>query len=285
MKQSQAKHNIECIGFILLYLAIFVGNNKFVDFIFQMDKIVHMEGALGTFFSVYVKYLMLTVIPVVIYAVIFKIRGQNLWRFCKFNFMDRKTFLLSIGVGVSISISILFFMKIPLVEQKMPALENFFSGFDQGNIFYYLLFSFVLYTLLEEIIFRGLIYNELIQIVSIPVAVIIQALLFIFMHSDLVSFLVGVVSYTIYCVVYIWTNSIWGSFFVLYASHTFILLVRRTGIANAMGDLPTTASIIGSCIGSILTIFLFYVLYANYQGYQRASRRNLVVIKKSAGRI
>ncbi|MFZ5968286.1 MAG: CPBP family intramembrane glutamic endopeptidase [Bacillota bacterium] len=79
----------------------------------------------------------------------------------------------------------------------------------------------VLLPTFEEILFRGLIFNEFRKNTNIKIAVIVQAFIFAVSHGNLLqgiyTFIIGLVI----CCIYMWTNSLWSAI-IVHISYNFL---------------------------------------------------------------
>ncbi|QNU68232.1 CPBP family intramembrane metalloprotease [Ruminiclostridium herbifermentans] len=119
-------------------------------------------------------------------------------------------------------------------------------------------YNIVVFTIFEEMLFRGLIFNELRKVMPLTVAVIIQALPAAF-QSDMMLSVFGYISMVIYCLAYICSDSIWGSITVLYTSHIFVMLTRRAGIDSYLQSVGDFVLIIGMCVSAIITCLIYFI--------------------------
>jgi hypothetical protein len=131
-----------------------------------------------------------------------------------------------------------------------------------------MLFNITIFAISEEILFRGLIFNELRKSLPMVAAVVIQALPAVF-QPDLVVGAFGFASMIICCYVYICFNSIWGSFTVLYTSHLFVMLAGRVGLNTWLSGLDNSMLLFGSSVSVIITARLLVYIWKNYRYHDK----------------
>jgi len=137
---------------------------------------------------------------------IFGILGRE-WKSDKFwSFAEIKSspLILCFTLGAAFNIfTIGVFALLPITPQQR--IDNIIGS----NLILDLISFALLAALLEEVIFRGIVLKRLTKMMKLPVAVILQALIFAVIHLDLVqgtySFVIGL----ILGLVYIWFDSIW----------------------------------------------------------------------------
>jgi membrane protease YdiL (CAAX protease family) len=115
--------------------------------------------------------------------------------------------LLGVTLGASSNlffVGVMNFLPIPEDIAQQPFEELF-----DGNVFVMLASIAIVAAVTEEIIFRGIILKRLLKVAGIPVAIILQAFIFAFIHMNLFqgsyAFVLGLIIGT----VYLWHDSIW----------------------------------------------------------------------------
>lgn len=119
--------------------------------------------------------------------------------------------LLSAGTGVWLGLFIAAFTRLPWIKATFPAISDLVAFVAGGSLIIFALGSLLLGSLLEEWLFRGMLFHILRQRLSIPATVLIQALLFgaVFMNVTVGAF--AALGAVVYGAVRAGSFSIWGS--------------------------------------------------------------------------
>ena len=259
------------IFFALAYLLIYLLNSKFISIFMNYASETKFKGVVESLNNTISLEMILNVaIPALIYILIFRIRKINLLAFCRFKTITIKNLMLCISIGISISIFILCFMHLEYFANNIQAVISFFDRFNKGSVFYFIFYNIIVFTIFEEMLFRGLIFNELRKVLPLVPVIFIQALPAAF-QSDMVLSVFGYASMVIYCLAYICSDSVWGSVAVLYTSHIFVMLTRRAGIDKWLSNLDNSILITGTGISILITGSLLFYIWKSYSRRSRTS--------------
>lgn len=259
------------IFFALTYLLIYLLNSKFISIFMNYASETKFKSVVESLNNTVSFEMILNVaIPALIYILILRIRKINLLAFCRFKTISIKNLMLCISIGISISIFILCFMHLEYFANNMQAVISFFDRFNNGSVFYFIFYNIIVFTIFEEMLFRGLIFNELRKVLPLVPVILIQALPAAF-QSDVVLSVFGYASMVIYCLAYIYSDSIWGSVAVLYTSHIFVMLSRRAGIDKWLSNLDNSILIAATGISILITSSLLFYIWKSYSRSSRTS--------------
>ncbi|WP_152392876.1 CPBP family intramembrane glutamic endopeptidase [Paenibacillus guangzhouensis] len=119
--------------------------------------------------------------------------------------------LLSVGTGVWLGLFIAAFTRLPWIQATFPAISDLVAFVAGGSLIIFVLGSLLLGSLLEEWLFRGMLFYTLRQQLSALWTVLIQAVLFgaVFMNVTIGAF--AALGAIIYGVVRAGSHSLWGS--------------------------------------------------------------------------
>lgn len=229
------KRYLKMAGYIALYLvvlyAVLTGVQWFVFNICSKNKALNdFLWSNKTLFS-----FSISVISVAIYYLIFKLRKKNLFKVCNFSKISTQSLLGITAMGISMSIFTTCFTGISAVNRTFPQFETYMKGFfeSKGSVII-LIVMLVVLPMFEEIIFRGMIFNELRSNIPIVVAIIIQAAIYGILQFNPVLGTYAAAGSIIYVLPYIWTKSLWGSILVQDTCILSLFILRRTGIKDAL---------------------------------------------------
>ncbi|MCX8129629.1 MAG: CPBP family intramembrane metalloprotease [Clostridia bacterium] len=258
---------LKMTGFIFLYLSVYL--------ILQ----IYLSGVAGLFFSI-IKLMqdpMITpseitapllqgtifilaisaVVSFLIYWFTFWLRKENIFRFCKFHKISVKNIGLVCVLGVAMVFPVSFIVEVLKIDQLSKMTEEAFNMlFKNNNVFVLLLGIGIVGPIIEEIIFRGLIQNELKRNMNIAAALFIQALLFGVYHLNLTQAIYAFPLGLILGLVFLQTGSIWGSILVhIFFNSTSVVLSKIPGESPEFLNSPVSL-IIAFAISIVALILL-----------------------------
>lgn len=122
-----------------------------------------------------------------------------------------RSLLLSAGTGIWLGLFIATFTRLPWIKADFPAISDLVAFVAGSSLIMFVLSSLLLGTLLEEWLFRGMLFYTLNQRLSILWTVLLQAVLFgaVFMNVTVGVF--ASLGAIVYGVVRVGSHSIWGS--------------------------------------------------------------------------
>ena len=149
------------------------------------------------------------VIAFLFYVLIFKDKEENLFQRCRFNKLKLRSslYVLISAIGLS-SLTCSF---VALYGDKFKSYVDVSETIITGrNSFMTMLCLVVFVPIFEEILFRGLVFNELRKNTNLVLSVILQAILFGVFHMNILQGIYTSVLAIALALIYIWTNSIWA---------------------------------------------------------------------------
>ncbi|TCW36049.1 hypothetical protein EDC21_11115 [Thermohydrogenium kirishiense] len=208
--------------------------------------------------------LLSSILTIVCLFLLFKNRNISLYRYCSFKKMKFSELILLIFMGLIFNM-VLEIMNITLKLYKyFPdyyKYQDFYNkiGNYKVNFLTVFLSVVIIAPIVEEIIFRGLIFNELRKELSIYTAIIIQSAIFAIIHGSLYqgfyAFLLGI----FLSVMYYLTESIWAPIIIHISSNLIGLLGGLfDNIIHNMNKIESTFYFFLGCILLIITIKFFY---------------------------
>ncbi|MCX7904695.1 MAG: CPBP family intramembrane metalloprotease [Caloramator sp.] len=196
--------------FMFLYSAIM---GAVIGFRFAMNNPKNLQSQLVTehvkqimLSKMYIPVFLAAITSLIIYYFIYKSKSKNLIKTCNFSKVGFKALALTLISGISFALIVRFILYL---MSKNPAFTEILKNYGQHMklIVNYEILNILVMALIvpitEEILFRGMILNELLDNVSLAPAVIIQALLFGLYHMNLVqglyAFIMGLILGILYC--------------------------------------------------------------------------------------
>lgn len=213
------------------------------------------------------------------YILISKIRKKNLFELCEFNKISVIEVIDTLLLGISSNVLTIVFISFLPIEKLTPEYEELMESINGGNFIITLLGVGIAGPFIEEVVFRGLIYNELKRHMRIMPAVVIQALLFGIYHLNVVqgiyAFLLGI----ILALALNWTGTIWSSILIHFSFNTFNIAISyfadESYLESTEGTITTAILVLASIVIFGLCTF---VLWVNRKSKKQVKEQNNAII-------
>ncbi|MFA9399359.1 MAG: lysostaphin resistance A-like protein [Clostridiaceae bacterium] len=145
-----------------------------------------------------------------IYMLMLRNKEENLIKRCKFKKISFKN-----GIYIFFITTFLGFFSLSLIYY----IERFFPSYSETsetiagayNSIFSVIIIIALIPIFEEILFRGLIFNELRHSLNITLSIILQAAIFGIFHGNPLQAIYTFIAGTVFCLVYYWTDSLYSS--------------------------------------------------------------------------
>ncbi|MCY6960426.1 CPBP family intramembrane glutamic endopeptidase [Clostridium brassicae] len=185
-----------------------------------------------------------------IYYLLFKLKGENLIKYCDFNNKLKKKYIMTI-IFLTIGFS--------LVVASMAEV-----GGDIYNIrkdsFLELIAILIFIPVFEEILFRGIIFNKLRENIDLFSAVIIQAIVFGGFHGNIFQVIYTSVLGVITALIYAWSDSIWAAI-LTHGIFNICGLIILPNILNISKNIISFSIPIYGVAGVLILLFSFRKFY------------------------
>lgn len=214
---------LKMIAFILLYVGVYLIISNLIGVVYGLAYVIGQmingsgsidQSAFTT--ALYKNSVYFTIISAIFviptYWFILWLRKQKLRQYCGFEKITPKNIILSALVGIALVLPVSFIIDFLSIDKLSPGTEQIFNTMFSNNTIPILLLSVgIAAPILEEILFRGLVFNELRKALPIPVAIVFQGLLFGLIHFNLTQFIYASALGILFGFVYIWIKSIWAT--------------------------------------------------------------------------
>jgi uncharacterized protein len=261
------KKYLSVAGNIFIYGGVYIGLQTFVFLILTIVFSVvqemanqgtsDIEGAIETYLigNSNIVLIFSGLVSVFIYAAILRYKGERFRKYCNFEKVSLKNVMLIIIMGLGFNLFIQsILIQLPIEEMFPEYIETMeaIAGGGQNELLV-LLGVGVLIPIFEEILFRGMILNELKKHFNIKTSVIIQALLFGIFHWNLLQGTYASILGIILGLICIWTGSIWAPIVahIIFNSASFFY-----GYINTYQN-PVIMLLVGLLV-SIVSILVLY---------------------------
>lgn len=187
------------------------------------------------------------------------IKKGNLIQECNFNKMNFKDTMYTIlmGIGLSGAIDIII---IPLVKVFPSYIEIANKMMNEPKSIISIVCLVILAPIFEEIVFRGILFDNLKRNYSIVTSIIAQALIFGVMHGNAVQAIYAFLTGIVFVLVNIYSGSILGGIIL----HMIFNLLGASGIQRLFGftDLMYDIEVI---VELILFVYALYKMIKSYK--------------------
>lgn len=173
----------------------------------------------------------------IIFIICLLIKGGSI-KECKFNKINKKDYLyISL---LSFSLTVFLGIVVAVLMQIFSSYNEVAKTISSGTGTIYSLVSVViLIPICEEIIFRGVIFGYLKKRYNLVVSLIIQSLVFAFMHGNIVQGIYTFILGLVLGIIYIYTNSLYGSMLM----HIIYNLLGSVVLTKLYGAFPISVYI------------------------------------------
>lgn len=211
--------------YILLYLVIYMAARFICSNIFTAIFISNYQGDLKD--KVYYQQfnynleaylvkntnliLMVTsIVAVLIYLGIIKVRKKNLLNICLFSKFRIQFIFVILTCAIFLNIIAVIILNYSYNNEMLSKYTlELDSIYKSGSIAITILSTVVIVPIFEEILFRGLIFNELRDSINFQAAVIIQAVIFSLWHYTIIQSVFAFFFGLLLCLCYLHSRSIW----------------------------------------------------------------------------
>ncbi|KAB3531776.1 CPBP family intramembrane glutamic endopeptidase [Alkaliphilus serpentinus] len=223
-----------------------------------------------------ITYVISAVSSLLVFSQMIKRKKMNIYEICHFTKLPKDKAIISFIAGIAL----IFCSSIVLaiIRSILPAAyeshaENI-NLLTQGGTFQLLLFGGIIAPLFEEVMIRGLIFNEFLKTVSIKKAILAQAIIFGILHFNLTQGVYTTILGIFYGLAFYWTGSIWSPVLMHMSGNLFTLGMSIIG-QNIVKVNPIAIGVITVfmlfCV-FVLTPYTFSYLYRKRVTYKNIDR-------------
>jgi uncharacterized protein len=169
-------------------------------------------------------------ISLFIYARLYKRKEANLWANCDFSTIKVKIIGFAVLLGASFNLFFVMFDIITSFDRLFPGYEKIMEPLMGGDFILTLIIVGIIIPIFEEILFRGIVFNELKEILPFTLALLIQGFIFGAYHLNVLQGIYGMILGIFAALVYEWFHSIWAPISVHAAFNTLSIVMSK--IAN-----------------------------------------------------
>lgn len=195
------------------------------------------------------------VMALVIYVLMFRKKEMNLFQKCKVKKLSLKN--SSIIILSCIGLSIFSCSLVSLLISKFPSYNETSNAISSNTNSVLGIISIILIIpIFEEVLFRGLIYNELKKHLNIFVAIIIQGAIFALSHGNMLQGIYTFIMAIVLAIVYDKTQSILAPM-LFHVMYNLLGSIVIAGILNSIGGYYIAFLVLGLVISILSLVLLF----------------------------
>lgn len=203
---------LKMTGNVLLYIGIWFINLKIFGHLVDRAFNSPYKDLMDVLFNQWnFGVIIFFVVPVLINLLIFKIRKGNIIEFCRFKAMTFKETIIVLLVTIAGIIFTLHLINTSFFLKYLPEFDNYVKDAIKGNLFATFLMAGILLPTCEEILFRGLIFNEMRKCLPVVVVLFLHTLIYMPFQPTASIAVYAYLNFTIYALVFILTDSLWSS--------------------------------------------------------------------------
>ena len=212
---------------IIIYFAIYLVVNQVWGLVFEISKqyqtlnqLLHNNPGIG--------FAITNVMSILVYVALFRIKKQNMIKYCQFNTISKQSIVWILFIGMGMAFASISLVKVAYIQNNFPQIEEVLRFITEGEYLVFVILGPVLLgAVFEDILFRGLIFNEIQKIAPVYLAVVLQAIIFGAVFMNLPMGLYAFFGAIIFGFIYVWTASIWGSILAHVFNSIFLIILRH----------------------------------------------------------
>lgn len=205
------KKYLKMIGKIIIYLAIYMVSSILTFNVLSM-LISNNETRMWINNNPSMILIISNIVTIVLLYLAFKIMKKDLFKFCRFTKFDKRFIPFFITIGASLGIFSTAVVRTNLVQEQFSGLVTALNNIVNGDIaIVVFLGTIIMGSIVEELLFRGLVLNELKKNMPVAVAILIQGLMFGFILGDIPVAIYASLGAIIFSMIYLWTGSLWSA--------------------------------------------------------------------------
>ena len=242
----------------ILYCTIYYFFQFITGIVIYKTTDFHING-IGTVLCITV--ILSAILSFIAYQGIFLLRKMKIIKICnfkklKFSYIPT-AFILGISICLLNSSLTAVLAKIDFFEYHILKYQSLNFWIGETNTVFLVLALAITAPLIEEIIFRGMIFHELKQIMPVIPAVIIQGLLFGIYHFNIVQFIYASFLGIMFGLVYSWTQNLWIPVILHFSNNIMaVTAAKQPGTESLEG--PDIRIFLISLTVTVLLCLFFY---------------------------
>jgi membrane protease YdiL (CAAX protease family) len=203
------------------------------------------------------------------------LKKQSLIKRCNFSKINITAGIIIALMGLASGIFTASIFKLPALAEKFTDINTLLELIGNRSTLPIFLLFVIIGSIYKEVLYRGLIFNELKDNMPVSLAILIQGLIYglLFFNLNIPMTVYGLLGAIIFALLYIWYGSMWAPIIAQIGSTGGIFVLSKF-----TGKYTNTGLIFIICISLVITLAGIYVLcvYKN-----KLSNKALVNINNS----
>ncbi len=239
---------LKLTGFILLYVSIYFIVSNYIGSAFGLYALIrelirnpqiiirgfspaeYNRVLTPVFKNIILLQTIAAVLSIPLYFFVFHLRRVDLKNFIRLKKTSAANMLISAVLGVVINLALSLLVALTAIDKLSPEHERFmFNILTETGLWVGLIGIGIIIPITEELLFRGLVFNELRKNIPLLPSILIQALIFGAFHGNLTQFLYTFVMGIVLALVYLWSDSLWPPVLVHIFLNSTSILISKLG--------------------------------------------------------
>jgi len=235
------------LGNIACYLGIFYALLYLLRSTYQYEATIGLAKFMDHNPAMFMAVLFTSIL--LIYMLVFSLKRsiwkeqkQTLFQVSGFKKIGVKDAGLMLAMGAAGCLFSIGLIEIDVIARHFPSIPFLVDDLIRGDsILFVILGAGLIAPIYEEILFRGLIYGQLRQVMPLYAALILQALVYAYFQPSLSLSFIGFGSGLIYAILYIRIGSLWAPIIVQTSAMSLIFITKYVGWHEAINELGEPA--------------------------------------------
>ena len=175
---------------------------------------------------------------IILWAIFKFIKKKSIIEYCNFSRISLKNSVLMVYIGIGGFIFNTALINISFIDRNFPEFDASLKYIYEGSfVIFAILSAVIIGPIYEEILFRGVIFNELRSNIPLPVAIIIQSIMYGVLFFNIPLGLFCFVAALLYSFIYIKLKTLWSLIILEFVQTFSVLLSRKMGIEDVISDI------------------------------------------------
>lgn len=203
-----------------------------------------------------------------VYALIYKLRGKNLIKIMDLRIMSFKNWILAGLTGILMGIFTCSICNTGFIK-SLKVFDNYVNSIVNGNSTAITFVVVITVTFaMEEMIFRGTIFNEIRSGVQLKVAILLGTLLYGVFNAVFVGYYIGIYASfaaLFFTLGYIFLRSLWASITMQILSVYVMYFFVKSRIWEWFGKRGDAFLMISTFVSVVSILIIYYAMYKSYK--------------------
>ncbi|MCZ8518256.1 MULTISPECIES: CPBP family intramembrane glutamic endopeptidase [Paenibacillus] len=191
-------------------------------------------------------------------AAVRKDKQLSLAAVCRFHKLAPRQVIFLVGMGILGCLFSIGLIDITFLAKTFPSIPQMVTDMMETDSFLFVLIGAgIMAPVFEEVLFRGLVFNQLRSAMPLWAALLLQAAIYAYFQPSLIISVISVGSGIIYALLYVRMNSLWAPIIMQVTAMSLIYAAKYWGLYEMISSIGqpalyaiTIASLIGLMAGA-----------------------------------